>query len=67
MTPPVPMSEKREAGHGQCGSALTDPDPVNQKILRSIADMGNTVLSKRAASDLHRYAPYSRRQVYGLC
>ncbi|KAL4764740.1 putative cytosolic regulator Pianissimo [Aspergillus foveolatus] len=33
--------------------ATSDPDPVNEKILRLIADMGNTVLSKRAAADLH--------------
>lgn len=34
-------------------AAATDPDPANQKILNLIVDMGNTVLSKRAASDLH--------------
>ncbi|KAL4777782.1 Rapamycin-insensitive companion of mTOR, N-term-domain-containing protein [Aspergillus nidulans var. acristatus] len=34
--------------------ATSDPDPVNEKILKLIADMGNTVLSKRAAADLHR-------------
>ncbi|EAU38282.1 conserved hypothetical protein [Aspergillus terreus NIH2624] len=33
--------------------ATTDEDPVNQKILKLIVDMGNTVLSKRAAADLH--------------
>ncbi|KAJ5666944.1 Armadillo-like helical [Penicillium macrosclerotiorum] len=33
--------------------ATTDSDPVNQKILKLIVDMGNTVLSKRSASDLH--------------
>ena len=32
----------------------SDPDPVNQQILKHIVDMGNTVLSKRAAADLHR-------------
>jgi rapamycin-insensitive companion of mTOR len=31
-----------------------DSDPVNRKILKLIVDMGNTVLSKRAAADLHR-------------
>lgn len=36
-------------------AAATDSDPANQKILKLIVDMGNTVLSKRAASDLHRY------------
>ena len=35
--------------------ATSDPDPVNQQILKSIVDMGNTVLAKRAASELHRY------------
>lgn len=36
--------------------ATSDPDPLKQRILKSIADMGNTVLSKRAAAELHRYA-----------
>ncbi|KAI9934669.1 hypothetical protein MW887_000286 [Aspergillus wentii] len=34
-------------------AATMDPDPVNQKILKLVVDMGNTVLSKRAAADLH--------------
>ncbi|KAJ5614109.1 hypothetical protein N7528_007763 [Penicillium herquei] len=33
--------------------ATTDPDPTNQKILKHVVDMGNTVLSKRSATDLH--------------
>ncbi|GKZ71253.1 hypothetical protein AnigIFM60653_010489 [Aspergillus niger] len=33
--------------------AAMDTDPANQKILKLIVDMGNTVLSKRAAADLH--------------
>jgi rapamycin-insensitive companion of mTOR len=33
--------------------AATDPDPINAKILNSIIDMGNTVLYKKAAADLH--------------
>jgi len=41
-------------------AAATDSDPANQKILNLIVDMGNTVLSKRAASDLHKYVlPYN--------
>lgn len=34
--------------------AAMDTDPTNQKILKLIVDMGNTVLSKRAAADLHK-------------
>jgi rapamycin-insensitive companion of mTOR len=34
-------------------TASTDPDPVNQRILKLIIDMGNTVLSKRSANELH--------------
>jgi hypothetical protein len=41
--------------HEKFKAATTDPDPTNQKILKLIVDMGNTVLSKRAASDLHKY------------
>lgn len=34
-------------------AATTDADPINGKILKSIVDMGNTVLCKKAAADLH--------------
>ncbi|KAH8691216.1 putative cytosolic regulator pianissimo [Talaromyces proteolyticus] len=34
-------------------AASTDPEPQNQRILKLIVDMGNTVLSKKAAADLH--------------
>lgn len=33
---------------------MTDDDPVNARILSLVVDLGNTVLTKRAASDLHR-------------
>ncbi|KAJ9270324.1 hypothetical protein DTO212C5_3567 [Paecilomyces variotii] len=33
-------------------AATTDSNPLNEKILKSIVDMGNTVLSKRAATEL---------------
>ncbi|QKX60682.1 uncharacterized protein TRUGW13939_07828 [Talaromyces rugulosus] len=33
-------------------AASTDSDPQNQRILKLIVDMGNTVLSKKAANDL---------------
>ena|SRR2546423_15486609 len=33
--------------------AATDADPINAKILKSIIDMGNTVLYKKAAAELH--------------
>ena len=38
-------------------AAAVDPDPINAKILRLVIDLGNTVLSKKAASDLHAYGP----------
>ncbi|KAL4979869.1 Rapamycin-insensitive companion of mTOR, N-term-domain-containing protein [Aspergillus desertorum] len=47
-----PAEAKRTSREKQKAAAL-DPDPVNEKILKLIADMGNTVLSKRAAADLH--------------
>lgn len=34
-------------------AAADDEDPVDAKILRSIIDMGNSVLYKKAAADLH--------------
>ncbi|KAL2834342.1 Rapamycin-insensitive companion of mTOR, N-term-domain-containing protein [Aspergillus cavernicola] len=46
-------SEARRTSQEKLKAATTDPDATNQKILKLIADMGNTVLSKRAAADLH--------------
>ncbi|MCJ1363052.1 hypothetical protein MMC16_002158 [Acarospora aff. strigata] len=34
-------------------SAASDDDPINAKILTLVVDLGNTVLTKKAASDLH--------------
>ena len=34
-------------------AATTDADPINAKILKSIVDMGNAVLYKKAVADLH--------------
>ncbi|KAH8821542.1 Rapamycin-insensitive companion of mTOR, N-term-domain-containing protein [Xylogone sp. PMI_703] len=33
-------------------AAKTDPDPVNQRILELVIDLGNTVLTKKAISEL---------------
>ncbi|KAH8424523.1 putative cytosolic regulator Pianissimo [Aspergillus melleus] len=43
----------KRASQEKFKEATLDSDPVNQKILKLIVDMGNTVLSKRAAADLH--------------
>lgn len=32
---------------------VLDPDPVTSKILKAVTDLGNTVLAKRAAGELH--------------
>jgi hypothetical protein len=32
--------------------AVTDRDPLNARILKLCTDLGNTVLAKKAASDL---------------
>ncbi|RAL11629.1 putative cytosolic regulator Pianissimo [Aspergillus homomorphus CBS 101889] len=45
--------EAKRTSQEKFKEATLDPDPANQKILKLIVDMGNTVLSKRAASDLH--------------
>ena len=34
-------------------SATSDDDPVNARILSLVVDLGNTVLTKKAAGDLH--------------
>ena len=36
-------------------ASITDSDPQNARILKLVTDLGNTVLAKKAASDLHRY------------
>lgn len=46
--------ESKRVSRERFKAATVDPDPLNAKILKLIVDMGNTVLSKRAAADLHR-------------
>ncbi|KAJ5112455.1 hypothetical protein N7532_000500 [Penicillium argentinense] len=46
-------SEAQRTPQGKLKEATTDPDATNDKILKLIVDMGNTVLTKRAAKDLH--------------
>ncbi|KAL4910470.1 hypothetical protein BDW74DRAFT_145167 [Aspergillus multicolor] len=46
-------AEAKRTSQEKHKAATLDPDPVNEKILKLVADMGNTVLSKRAAADLH--------------
>ncbi|KAL2836184.1 Rapamycin-insensitive companion of mTOR, N-term-domain-containing protein [Aspergillus pseudodeflectus] len=46
-------SEAKRTSQEKLKAATLDSDAGNQKILKLIADMGNTVLSKRAAADLH--------------
>lgn len=45
--------EAKRASRDKLKAASTDPDATNERILKLVADMGNTVLSKRAAADLH--------------
>ncbi|RAK70888.1 putative cytosolic regulator Pianissimo [Aspergillus fijiensis CBS 313.89] len=45
--------EAKRTSQERFKEATLDPDPANQKILKLIVDMGNTVLSKRAANDLN--------------
>ena len=35
--------------------SVADEDPINARILALVSDLGNTVLTKRAASDLVKY------------
>ncbi|KAJ5215797.1 uncharacterized protein N7498_002204 [Penicillium cinerascens] len=46
-------SEAKRTPQDKLKEATTDSDQTNQKILKLIVDMGNTVLSKRSAADLH--------------
>ncbi|CAG8286021.1 unnamed protein product [Penicillium salamii] len=56
-------SKSKRTPQEKMKEATSDPDSVNQQILKSIVDMGNTVLAKRAASELHRYALSSTTSV----
>ncbi|PGG99617.1 hypothetical protein AJ79_08477 [Helicocarpus griseus UAMH5409] len=49
----TPDPEEDNAEKERFKAASTDSEPVRQRILNLIVDMGNAVLSKRAASDLH--------------
>ncbi|KAK2800888.1 hypothetical protein FQN51_005823 [Onygenales sp. PD_10] len=51
--PYKPNPQADRAQRERFNAAATDTEPVRQKILNLIVDMGNTVLSKRAAADLH--------------
>ncbi|KAJ6172542.1 hypothetical protein N7470_001609 [Penicillium chermesinum] len=46
-------SKSKRTPQTKLKEATTDADPTNEKILKLIVDMGNTVLSKRSASDLN--------------
>ena len=46
--------EARRHAREKFHAASTDPDPANGRILKLIADMGNSVLTKRSAGELHR-------------
>ena len=48
-------SESKRTPQSTLKEATTDSDAANEKILKLIVDMGNTVLSKRSAADLHKY------------
>lgn len=41
------------AVHDKVKLASTDYDALNARILKLVTDLGNTVLAKRAANDLH--------------
>ncbi|KAI1907621.1 hypothetical protein LOZ61_006039 [Ophidiomyces ophidiicola] len=60
-----PKSRVNETSLEKYKTAVTDPDPVNQRILKLLVDMGNTVLSKKAAADLQhiktRYPEHFRQ------
>lgn len=43
-----------------------DGDPLNAQILRFVVDLGNTVLTKRAAGDLYRLVETSSLENDGL-
>ncbi|KAF3491087.1 sterility protein Ste20 [Arthroderma uncinatum] len=45
-------TEKDKAARNRYKAASKDQDPLKQKVLSLIIDMGNTVLAKKAASDL---------------
>ena len=51
--PYKPDVDLKRASRERFKAAVSDTDPVNLKILSLVVDLGNTVSSKKAASDLH--------------
>lgn len=51
----VLFSKSRVTRKLEVKTSTTDTDPLNARILKLVIDLGNTVLAKKAASDLHRY------------
>ncbi|KAI9828974.1 MAG: hypothetical protein M1819_006473 [Sarea resinae] len=49
----TPNDAVNELAFNRLKAAVTDEDPMNARILGLVVDLGNTVLSKRAATDLH--------------
>ncbi|KAI5305862.1 hypothetical protein KEM56_003078 [Ascosphaera pollenicola] len=48
-----PTAEEAAAQIQRYKAAATDSNPLHQKILGLMVDLGNSILAKRAASDLH--------------
>ena len=51
---PTDDTETKRQSRDKFKAAVKDADPVNAKILSLVVDLGNTVLTKKAAADLHR-------------
>lgn len=47
------QAELEDEDRSRYSAAVTDPDPLAQKILRLIIELSNTVVSKRTAADLN--------------
>ena len=49
----VEPGEKMTGRYTEAKIPFSDEDPVTARILTLVTDLGNTVLAKRAAADLH--------------
>lgn len=51
-----PMKARRKAKpEAITSTSISDDDPFNARILSLVTDLGNTVLTKKAAGDLYSY------------
>lgn len=53
LAPRVSAIRPRRRPKPEAAKSIPDDDPINARILSLVTDLGNTVLTKKAAGDLY--------------